>query len=989
MRRFTIICASLSFLASVSILQSAAPRVVHVSLGETAPATQAATQATTRVSLELRHDGKELWPLALGASALDYGRVLEGTLTANDVRVSVRIMRAGERRDKPYVFPQSTSVTDYRIQAAINRDKLSGTWRASIDGKELGGSVTGTVTTPALPAAGFAAPVPGEHPRLLIRKADIPALREKARTPWGQRMLQRLQATYPYKSNMAGARAMLYMLTEQRKWAEEARTLLEADLDEHGWLNVGPVHDPARRAMEDCIAYDLIHDTLDEAFRQRFRDLMARRVGTLYGFNHIIRPNGDDASNWSALFRSGCGVVALTMTGEKGVLYPDPAKPQLARIAAPQDLRVGEGVPVVRLPADKVWHDWLYAGPFKLRFGQDALADLGGAANARPDVTTKVKAEAPGRSAGGTFSPVPREAIVTKQSHQAPRWMVGDVCLAAPHVKAPLSRNVPFSTVYCYSVIENDRPGYYRVDLIDYQLNDPAVFIAGQRLVRGDYVYLEKGRFPIMAVLPVLRLVATNSHDRNYIAFHLALKSATDEEARQWLDAQTRWHAAELEDLKFRREYCARTGRADPMAEFWVEHARRRVEAWLQIANGEYAFNAEGEAYNQHAFRCVLPLAHLYQNTTGLPLSPSVNQGQLLLGYAARTIFREDSASLHTNTNGGGPLGVDSWARGFATVPDKFRPAVLWAWDRTQALADAGKLGGPWLTVDKLDPLSAAFMFVNYPVDGKPAAPGAVVPHVIADTHKGAYVFRNCWHDADDVAATFLAVKTVGGARNTNGAGTFQISGLGCDWVARSAEVPDAKGANRVHLPGVMPKGSVDGDVIHLLPQKDGSGEICVRLDEAYPGRKATRWFTADYSGRSGATALFAVADRIERGKGDAMWQLVTDQSVPVSINGNRVTLKAAGGATFCVTVVNPARAKIEAIPDEHKFEAQYLDVHRNATFKRTVIRVTGGDSFLVLMTLQRGEAPMVKVGASGEPTVLSVGHQKVRFDGRRLSAGE
>jgi len=52
-------------------------------------------------------------------------------------------------------------VTDYRIQAAIDRDnKVSGTWRASINGKEDGGSVTGAVTTPALPAAGFAAPVP-------------------------------------------------------------------------------------------------------------------------------------------------------------------------------------------------------------------------------------------------------------------------------------------------------------------------------------------------------------------------------------------------------------------------------------------------------------------------------------------------------------------------------------------------------------------------------------------------------------------------------------------------------------------------------------------------------------------------------------------------------------------------------------------------------------------------------------------------------------
>jgi hypothetical protein len=39
----------------------------------------------------------------------------------------------------------------------------------------------------------FQAPAPGEHPRLLFRKSDLPALRDKAKTPEGQAILIRLR----------------------------------------------------------------------------------------------------------------------------------------------------------------------------------------------------------------------------------------------------------------------------------------------------------------------------------------------------------------------------------------------------------------------------------------------------------------------------------------------------------------------------------------------------------------------------------------------------------------------------------------------------------------------------------------------------------------------------------------------------------------------------------------------------------------------------
>ncbi|MEC8942750.1 MAG: hypothetical protein VYC95_08460, partial [Verrucomicrobiota bacterium] len=43
-----------------------------------------------------------------------------------------------------------------------------------------------------VPVEGFVAPASGEHPRLLFRRGDLPALRARAGTPEGRAILKRL-----------------------------------------------------------------------------------------------------------------------------------------------------------------------------------------------------------------------------------------------------------------------------------------------------------------------------------------------------------------------------------------------------------------------------------------------------------------------------------------------------------------------------------------------------------------------------------------------------------------------------------------------------------------------------------------------------------------------------------------------------------------------------------------------------------------------------
>ena len=914
-----------------------------------------------------------------------YGRVLESAVDVRQVRLVVRMLLKGRysSHDATSSMEEPGRAAEYAIALDRNGNTLSGSWKGKSGAEERQGSAGGTIAPLPPLAPGFVAPRLGEHPRLLLRTSAIPALQEKAKTAWGAKLLPRLQADYPCKSNMAAGRGLLYVLTGDKRHADEARRLIEADIVEtREWWPVGPVHDSAHTALEACIAYDLIHDACDPAFHAKMHALFAERVEALYWCSRVMRFNGSDISNWVAMYRSGSGLVALNMLADPVPYPPEPEKPGLPRLKPPADLAIGKDVPVVKPESGKEWLDWLYAGPFKLARGQDALEAIGGAAKARPENGTRLAGQGLAGPFSGAFQPAPK-LLVTGQTHQAAPWSYGSFMLGGVHGKS-LCGSVPFTTVYFYCVIDNERPGFYRVDLVEYQLDNPCIFIAGQRLRRGDYVHLDKGRYPVLAWIPTLKFVPTNSHDRQNMCFRLRLQAKTDAEAEAWLAKRTAWYEAELAEWKDGRARHAQSGGVHPRAEFWAEASRRRVDAFPLRAFGERGWTCEGEAYTQHSYRQVLPFVHCCRNALGRTLGSAGHERlQAALGlYAARTIFRDDGASMEGFANGGGTLGVDNHARGFGILDERLKPVMLGAWNRTQALADAGKLRTAWLEEDVLDPLSAAFMFVNYPLEMKERSAGEIFPLVSVDKDFGAYVFRDRWRDGDDFVATaFLQNRWT----RESFPGCLRIAGLGSDWVVRGGSSLDHLNANRVFIPGKAAK-AVEGVIkpTFFAAGADGSGVLSMDMDGLYPGAKVRRSFAVDYSGASGAPGLFAVADRVEGAGGKAVWQLVTDQSIPVEVSGKGFTLKGAGGATLQATVVSPAAARIETAGVIQGHEANYHDIHRGARFQRTVVKVSGGDLFLVVMTVQRGQAPAV----TSEGGSVRVGRQTVRLDGEKIVLG-
>jgi hypothetical protein len=311
---------------------------------------------------------------------------------------------------------------------------------------------------------------------------------------------------------------------------------------------------------------------------------------------------------------------------------------------------------------------------------------------------------------------------------------------------------------------------------------------------------------------------------------------------------------------------------------------------------------------------------------------------------------------------------------------------MLWAWNRTQALADAGRLRTQWLEEDVLDPMSAAFMLVNYPLDVKERSPGEVFPPVLVDRDFGAYVFRNRWRDGDDFVATvFLQSRWT----REQFPGCFRLSGLGSEWAVRGGSSADHKDTNRVCIAGKA-AGAMHGSVkpTFFEARDDGSGVVSMDMDALYGGTKVMRSVAVDYSGASGSPCLFAVADSMEAKGGGAVWQMVADQSTPVEVSGSGFTVRGAGGATLRATVVSPAAARIETAGVEQGHEANYHDIHRGARFQRTVIKVSGGDFFMVVMTVQRGNAPEVAVAGAGRAARATAGRQTVRFEGGKIVVG-
>lgn len=210
------------------------------------------------------------------------------------------------------------------------------------------------------PVPGFKAPAPGEHPRLLFRREDLPRLRQRAATPEGKLLVERLRhqlngsdgeslppaenpktgrqpdgagdfekkappGTYTF-SHAAGF-GMLYLLTGEKKYADLGRQCMEKalsgvrDVDNRysfraptGALRAGP------SLGWTALGYDLCYDGWDPAFREEVARAIANyNEGPWMSLAELAQGKRQHpGSNHWGMQVGGAALALLAVAGDPG-----------------------------------------------------------------------------------------------------------------------------------------------------------------------------------------------------------------------------------------------------------------------------------------------------------------------------------------------------------------------------------------------------------------------------------------------------------------------------------------------------------------------------------------------------------------------------------------------------------------------------------------------------------------------------------------------
>ena len=421
------------------------------------------------------------------------GRVANAEVASDTIRLKVELDLASDNWVKG-----GQATYDIELKRAADDDALAGTFTGVFHGPtgpfQAKGPVTGRLLPPAPIAAGFEPAKPGEHPRLLLRKGQLPALREKMDTPFGKALVELLR-----QSEDPVALGLLYQLTGDKSYADRAgpATVRVMDNRDSGPFALGRFW--GYRTSIVGAAYDLCYDAWAPEFREKVENYLdwilykclfrQHRVGTV---------NWEPGSNYTVVIHAGNGMAALALWGEKGPAPVEPLAPrgEPPRIAPPADFTLPAGTPVVKFDPGKFPTDWLWIGPFQQHVLQhehpfydykqpvDCLAAMGGMENARPAPGLKVTFK------GQTLEWKPLTKAANPEIFEGENQHAGKTI-----IKCYKLTNRENTHLFFYTVLENDKPGWYQFDGNFYE---GKCFIAGQRIVHGDIFYLDKGRFPLL-----------------------------------------------------------------------------------------------------------------------------------------------------------------------------------------------------------------------------------------------------------------------------------------------------------------------------------------------------------------------------------------------------------------------------------------------------------------------------------------------------------
>ncbi len=932
------------------------------------------------------------WGTALGAgNGVHYGRVESGTVDEAGAKLQVAMLLFGDQWQRE----QGDHFVAYTIQLQRGADgKFAGTFTGTFNGTPATGRATAEIKPVPRPVKpGFVPVATDEHPRLLFRKADLPVLRERLKTPLGQAYWARMDALEKawklHQGRRGGAdlinMGVIYQLTGEQRFAEAARAMADRILVA---LDLPLNHDDGggsgscgHRAVNLALAYDLCYDAWPAEFRQLVRDRLVEELPMLLKYLVCTsHANNHPCSNFYGPGYGAPAIASLVLFNDKG---PAPAKPVAKtderRVIAPEaDCRPGAGVPVVDFAADKMPNQWLVAGPVPAALGGDLLGSIGGADKARPIAGTTLE----------MVSFVDGRPKTTKLTFQAlPAGALTETGLELQKLGA----DEDASTTALYTVLKV--AGDQTVALARGS-RQTRVWLAGVELTSKGLYQLQPGLYP-------LTVVHVTEKSTEPVALQLV---AVDEAALAW-----RRQEQALRETLWKEDHVAweKTGVDQSLAHL-INLGYQRVYRHWRLGIGDGGFQAEaGPAYGEIAAWYPLVYAALYPNVFGRPASPYPDTTQLLPRRLMQVLFPETGKPRVQLINSAAGFDADKCAALWPILPDQYRPTLLWAWNRVAGVTD------PAATTKLLNgaDLKLALAFLNYPLDMKPEPPGQRMPLTWEAPGFGYHCFRNGWEGKDEfISQVFLKARLISGWNHPN-AGTFAIQGLGREWViGPTKRVGFREQGPHVLLPDDQINEGACGRLTHRQVLPDGSGILTMDLGDVYSSAKGGRLydgnllriarrlqpsgitglraFAFDYSGQSGAPLLLALVDKIDGGK-RRIWQWTLPEGAigATKVTENGFTIDY-GDASMNLTFVHPVKPSVRAGADQAHI-GLLGDDHRSFEGVIPRVQATGNDHFFAVATFQRGPAPAVKVEGAGLDATVTVGNQRIRFDGTKIVLGQ
>lgn len=546
------------------------------------------------------------------SDAEHYGHLLEAASDGETIRLAVQL-----QINAPDLAPRAEAF--YAIVLRRSKDGLTGSFRGRSGSTPCRGKAHGTVAPIPPTRDGFVPHGPGEHPRLLLRLADLSRLREASSTENGRRLTGQLRMAIDDPLAMAFA----YHVTADAQLADTAVKMLS----EPGSTTLPDRNDTrtfASRVLRLALAYDLMHDKLGPAARARFAALSAEGASLVMA----ARPAATAGAAPDFTILAGAYAAILATWDSPGTFATPPVRPAMRHVPAPLDPPSPAGVPAAHLQPGTVLSRWLFVGPFFARcgredylvsreadegdplrtyfqpYGQDFLAGVGGSAQVRPVPGLPVAYQGRAR----VFGLLPRNKLrVTDDGVAVDVWEA--------------HQRVPGSAGYYYTILHNRTPGWFQLLLEPpesdadpgqdpIRLREPfrmdiEAILNGVLLHHRDLAYLERGTYPLMV------RATTRGYGTSFAPRLIRLPEA---EAR---------HTLQRLGARFERERAAWSAHfAAPMRAPLVSIVDRKV------VRGIRRYGPKLPAADLRARRAAALLAVVYENVTGIGLRvPELDAG--------------------------------------------------------------------------------------------------------------------------------------------------------------------------------------------------------------------------------------------------------------------------------------------------------------------------------------------------------------------------